>query len=65
MANMAHPRGARSARGHLKGALALKKLAGYKVQNYYAAKSPISLYDTGVLVEPHNSQIYDTGVLVE
>ena len=30
---------------------------------YNAAKSRI--YNTGVLVEPHNRQIYDTGVLVE
>ena len=65
MANVAHPRGARSARGHLKGVLTLKNLAGYKVLNYYAEKSRISLCDTGVLVEQHKSQIYDTGVLVK
>ena len=66
VAKAAHPRGARSARGHFKKFLALKNLACYMVLNLVynnAAKSRI--YDGGVQIEPHNRQIYDTGVLVE
>ena len=61
---VAHPRGARSARGHLQKGPGLEGfwLATWCF-HYNATKSCI--YDTGVLVEPHNRQIYDTGVLVE